>query len=178
MSRRLLRKTREAIRKCQCHHWLPVLRRSEIQRRLNNVKPTSLTKSCMAKVQSFLLLFLEIGLEWDQAVSRGMKCQTSGTGKHLAGLSLIARNMSIPVVRPIFIRKVPVGRVPIHKMRSCLASKGIARVARCLNFVLLLKLIFIQKFPRKTLRKTQGKTSPSFHSSETQYFPNPNQTMD
>jgi hypothetical protein len=40
-------------------------------------------------------------------------------------------------------------------MRSCLASKGIAKVARFLSFILVLKLIFIQKSPqRKTLRRT------------------------
>jgi hypothetical protein len=89
------------------------------------------------------LLFLEIDLEWDQAISGGMKCQTSGTGKHPAGLSLIVRNMFIPVVQPILTQKAPVGRVPIHKMRSSLASKGIAKAARFLDFILLLILIFI-----------------------------------
>ena len=92
--------------------------------------------------------------------TRGMKCQISGRVKYPAGVSLIVRNMSIPVVRPILIQKAPAGRVPIHKMRSCLASKGIAKVARFLNFILLLKLIFIQKFPRKTLIRTKRNNSP------------------
>jgi len=91
---------------------------------------------------------------------REMKCQISGTGKHPAGLSLIVRNMSIPVVQPILIRKALVGRAPIHKMRSSLASKGIAKVARFLDFMLLLKLIFIQRFPRKTLPRTKRQNIP------------------
>ena len=106
--------------------------------------------------QSFLLLFLEIYLKQDRSVSGGMNCQISGTGKYPAGLSSVVRNMFIPVVRRILIQRVPAGRALIHKMRSCLASKGIAKVARSLNFILLLKLIFIQIFlQRKTLHRTK-----------------------
>jgi hypothetical protein len=97
----------------------------------------------MTKGLIFLLLFLEIDLEWDQTVSGGMKCQTSGTGKYPAGVSLIVRSMSIPVVQPILTQKAPVGRALIHRMRSCLASKGIVRVARFLSFIPPLILIFI-----------------------------------
>jgi hypothetical protein len=39
--------------------------------------------------------------------------------------------------------KYPVGKVPIHKMRSSLASKGIAKTANFLKFVLLLRPIFL-----------------------------------
>jgi hypothetical protein len=68
--------------------------------------------------------------------------------------------MFIPAVQPISIRKAPAGRALIHKMRSCLASKGIAKVARFLSFILLQKLIFIQKFPRKTLHRTKRQNIP------------------
>ena len=91
---------------------------------------------------------------------RGRNCQVSGTGKQPAGLSLIARSMFIPAVQPISIRKAPAGRALIHKMRSCLAWKGIAKVARFLSFILLQKLIFIQKFPRKTLHRTKRQNIP------------------
>jgi len=66
----------------------------------------------------------------------GEKCQISGTGKHPAGLSLIARNTFIPVVQPILIRRAPVGSVLIHKMKSCLALRGIAKLARFLIFIM------------------------------------------
>jgi hypothetical protein len=105
----------------------------------------------------FLLLFLAIYLIWGNAISEGVKCQISGTGKHLAGVSLVAQNMSIPVVRRILIQRVPVGRALIHKMRSCLASKGIARAARFFSCILLLKLILIQIFPQtKTPHRGRG----------------------
>jgi hypothetical protein len=83
-----------------------------------------------------------------------MKCQVSGTGKYPAGISSVVRNMSIPVVRRILIQKAPVGRALIHKMRFCLASKGIAKLARFLSFILLPKRILIQMFPQgKTLHR-------------------------
>jgi hypothetical protein len=44
--------------------------------------------------------------------------------------------------------KPPVGRVLIHKMKPCLASKGIAKVARFLSFIPLLKLMFIPRIPQ------------------------------
>jgi hypothetical protein len=98
----------------------------------------------MGSTAIFLLLFLEIYLEWSHGVSGGRKCQISGTGKYAAGVSLIVRNMSIPVVQPILIQRAPAGRVLIHKMRSCSALKGIAKAARFLDFVLLLRPIFNQ----------------------------------
>jgi hypothetical protein len=51
-------------------------------------------------------------------------------------------------------------------MRSCLASKEIAKVARFLSFILLLKLMLIQLFPRKTFYKTKKQNILLLHSSE------------
>jgi hypothetical protein len=102
----------------------------------------------------FLLLFLEIYLKWGRSVSGGGKCQISGTEKYPAGHSSVVQNMSIPVVRRILIQRVPVGRPLIHKTKFYLASKGIAKVARFLSFILLLKLISIQIFlQQKTFRR-------------------------
>ena len=85
----------------------------------------------------------------------GATCQISGTAKHPAGISLTVRNMSILVVPPILIRRAPVGKALIHKMRSCSALKGIAKAVGFLDFVLILRMIFTQRFPRKTLHRTK-----------------------
>jgi len=111
-------------------------------------------KSLVWPKADFFIAFLRDWFRMKLVCSRGRNCQVSGTGKYLAGHSLIARNMFIPVVQRISIQKAPVGRVPIPKMRSCLASKGIAEVARFLSFIPLLKLILIPKIPqRKTLHR-------------------------
>ena len=108
---------------------------------------------------NFCIAFYRNWFKMKSVCSRRRNCQVSGTGKHPAGLSLIVRNMSIPNVRRILIRKAPVGRVLIHRVRSCLASKGTVKVAKFLSLIPLLKLIFIPKIPQ---RKTLHRKSLSF----------------
>jgi hypothetical protein len=56
--------------------------------------------------------------------------------------------MSIPVVQPILIRRAPVGKVPIHRMRSCSASKEIVKLVRFLNFILVKTIPESDDFPK------------------------------
>jgi hypothetical protein len=57
--------------------------------------------------------------------------------------------MSTPIVQPILTQKAPAGRVLIHKMRSCSASKGIAKLARFLNFIMSKTIPGQMIFPMK-----------------------------
>jgi len=95
----------------------------------------------------------------------GLTCQISGTGKYLVGLFLIVRSMSILIAQLILIQRAPAGKVLIHRMRFCSASKEIVKLARFLNFILFLKLIFVQSIhQKKTLRRAL--TSFSFLKSK------------
>ena len=64
------------------------------------------------------------------------------------------------IALPTSIGTGPVGRLPTRNARSCLASKRIVELVRFLNFILLLKLIFVQLFPRKTLHRTKKQNIP------------------
>jgi hypothetical protein len=62
--------------------------------------------------------------------------------------------MFTKIVLLIFTKKDPAGKLLIRSVRSCSASKEIAKLARFLSFILPRKRIFGKGFPQeKTLHR-------------------------
>ena len=65
-------------------------------------------------------------------------------------------------------RNGPAGKLPTHNVRCCWASKGIAKVARSLNFIMCPRQISVPLFPQEKTLYRIDELNFSFQTGLTQ----------